>query len=93
MPLRASSASPNVTRAQLEAACGRALDHDSPLYRTVKTVLTCRVELLTTEAADRTAALGRLARARFPPSAPLFLTEIDHDIGLWLPPLQPEGDP
>ena len=72
------------TPAQLDAACRRALDHDSPFYRTVKTVLTCRAELLTTEAADRTAASGTyLDRARFARSArTLFLTEIDHEIRL-----------
>ncbi len=72
------------TPAQLDAACRRALDHDSPFYRTVKTVLTRRAELLTTEAADRTAASGTyLDRARFARSArTLFLTEIDHEIRL-----------
>ena len=78
--------------AQLEAACRRALDHDSPFYRTVKTLLTCRAELLTATA-PMTAAGAYLDQARFVRSArTLFLTETDREIRLERSFHNPEGD-
>lgn len=56
--------------AQLDAACRRALEHDSPFYRTVKTLLTCRPQLLTAEPADRASpSHPYLGGARFARSA------------------------
>ncbi len=65
----------------LNVACRRALEHDSPFYRTVKTLLTCRPELLATASGDNAApAHPYLGGARFARSAH---TLFHH----------PEGDP
>jgi transposase len=76
--------------AQLEAACRRALDHDSPFYRTVKTLLTCRTELLAVDVASVSkSSSAYLDQARFARSArALFLTETDREIRLDLTAVQ-----
>lgn len=57
---------------KLEAACRRALDHNSPHYRTVKTLLTTRAHLLQLPATDYRAD-PYLAGARFArPAQDLF---------------------
>jgi transposase len=81
--------------AQLEAACRRALEHDSPHYRTVKTLLTCRPQLLSLEAPCGARAANYLEQPRFARSArTLFLDESEpQHIRLDHPRcLDPQGD-
>ncbi|MBV6422970.1 MAG: hypothetical protein NAOJABEB_00757 [Steroidobacteraceae bacterium] len=81
----------------VEAACRRALDHDSPHYRTVKTLLTTRRPW---RASSPTASEGisgpYLAGGRFVRAArSLFALDADPAIGVepWtLPPLPTQGD-
>ncbi|MFO1503952.1 MAG: hypothetical protein U1F39_09085 [Steroidobacteraceae bacterium] len=65
--------------ALVEAACQRALDHASPHYRTVKTLLTCKPQLLQAAPIDyRTEPY--LSRARFArPARNLFTTHTEGD--------------
>jgi transposase len=57
---------PRYGAARLEAACARALAHDSPHYRTVKTILASGADLQPPVAHDTPASYGR---ARFTRSA------------------------
>ncbi len=50
--------------ARLEAACARALAHDSPHYRTVKTILATKADLQLDEAAPAEVAYGASRFAR-----------------------------
>ena len=52
------------TTVRLEAACARALSHNSPHYRTVKSILVARADLLPLEAPETPAAYGRARFAR-----------------------------
>ena len=52
------------TAARLEAACARALAHNSPHYRTVKSILVARADLLPLVAPETPAAYGRARFAR-----------------------------
>ena len=62
--------------ARLEAACGRALLHSSPYYRTVKTILTGGFDQQPLDAADGAhihapgARFARSAQLLFNPDAP-----------------------
>jgi len=57
---------PRYGAARLEAACARALAHDSPHYRTVKTILASGADLQPLAAHDTPAGY---VRARFTRSA------------------------
>ena len=75
---------------QLELACRRALAHGSPHYRTVKTLLYTRRNLLE-ELPAPTSHEPYLQGARFVRPATTLFPEADHSIRLPVP--SPEGDP
>ncbi len=52
------------TAARLEAVCAGALGHNSPHYRTVKSILVARADSLPLQAPETPAAYGRARFAR-----------------------------
>jgi hypothetical protein len=59
---------------RLEAACARALAHDSPHYRTVKTILSTKADLQNAQADSHTPAAYAGANRFTRPAAELFPT-------------------
>ena len=73
--------------AKVELACRRALDHASPYYRTVKTLLHARPELLDTVSAAPGTSAVYLDAARFARTARSLFPEDDQAIRLDLTPV------
>jgi len=65
--------------ARVEAACRRALEHASPYYRTVKTLLACRPQLLDAAPAPLLSSSAYLDQARFARDARSLFHNLEGD--------------